>query len=183
MAFQPVVNLGITTVTLGYDDAATSIVVTSNSTFPAVSTLGAFDFIWWNSTDYNNPKDDPNYEIGQCSANGTTTWTIARAQQDTAASTKNATGKTYSVARVITKLDITDTQQQSWYAYVAGQEVTLKLGGTNAGATTLNLDGVGATAVKKTAGAALAGGELVSGDIAKFIYDGTNFQLVGVTVT
>ena len=51
---------------------------------------------------------------------------------------------------------------------------------TNTGATTLNVNGTGAKAVTKNGTTALSGGELVSGQEYVLLYDGTQFQIVGL---
>lgn len=63
-------------------------------------------------------------------------------------------------------------------AYAAGQLFALKLGGTNTGAATLNINTVGAKSVKKGIDGSLAmeAGDLPSGRMALFGYDGTNMQ-------
>jgi hypothetical protein len=65
-------------------------------------------------------------------------------------------------------------------AYAAGQTFVIKIGAglTNTAATTLNVDGRGAKNVFLN-GAALAGGELVAGEIYVVVYDGTQLQIVG----
>lgn len=63
-------------------------------------------------------------------------------------------------------------------AYVAGQRVSLKIANSNTGASTLNISGVGAQAIKMVDGSDLLGGELYAGMIADLRYDGTNFQLL-----
>src|SRR5262245_11654817 len=50
---------------------------------------------------------------------------------------------------------------------------------TNTGATTLNMDGLGDTLVKTTAGADLRGGEFVAGEYVDLLYNGTNWLLLG----
>lgn len=62
-------------------------------------------------------------------------------------------------------------------AYAAGQEVNILIDTTNAGATDLNLNALGAKNVFKNINQELAPGDLVAGDVAKFVYDGTQFQL------
>lgn len=62
-------------------------------------------------------------------------------------------------------------------AYVAGDSYTFKVGFTNTGAATLNVNNLGATAVQN-GGNALIGNELNAGDYVSVVYDGTNFQLV-----
>lgn len=93
-------NFAKGTVSAGYDAAAVSIVLTAghSANFPATP----FNFTWWNSTDYGDPSDDPNREICRCTAIVGETWTITRAQETTAASTKNTAGKTYKVIAGLT---------------------------------------------------------------------------------
>lgn len=68
-------------------------------------------------------------------------------------------------------------------AYAAGQTFRFIAGNTNTGATTLNVNGVGAKNIYKNGAVALIGGELVSGGIISVVYDGTQFQLANVTTT
>lgn len=73
---------------------------------------------------------------------------------------------------------ITATAPLSLAAYTAGQRFTFIPAGTNTGATTLNVSSIGAKNIYRN-GAALAGGEIVSGSPVEVVYDGTQFQLVG----
>lgn len=102
---DPVKNFAIVTVSTTYDASATSIALTSGhgARLPAPSTDGAFNLVWWNSTDYSNPADDPNVEIVRVTARSTDTLTVTRAQESTSASTKNTASKTYKMALVPTK--------------------------------------------------------------------------------
>src|ERR1700726_4686067 len=88
-------NFAKSTVSTGYNAAATSIVLTSGggAKFPAAS----FNVVWWNSTDYSDPSDDPNVEIVRVTAVSTDTLTVTRAQEGTSASTKNTAAKTYTM--------------------------------------------------------------------------------------
>lgn len=61
-------------------------------------------------------------------------------------------------------------------AYSAGLAVEVKMNATNTGATTINVNGLGAKTVQFN-GAALTAGQLVAGQIYCLIYDGTNFQV------
>lgn len=65
-------------------------------------------------------------------------------------------------------------------AYVTGQKYHFKAGGTNTGAATINLNSVGALAIKKgSAGStALAANDIVTGGMYVVLYDGTNMQLL-----
>ena len=70
---------------------------------------------------------------------------------------------------------ITLTSGLSITAYAAGQMFVAKLGGTNTGAATINIDSVGAVAVEIN-GAAVAAGDFTSGKYVLFVYDGVAFQ-------
>jgi hypothetical protein len=82
----------------------------------------------------------------------------------TSGGTANAQTLTYSIAPS---------------AYVTGDVYTFLVGSslTNTGATTLNINSLGAIAVQQN-GVALGGGELAAGRYVSVLYDGTNFQLV-----
>jgi len=71
-------------------------------------------------------------------------------------------------------------------SYVTNMSIILKLDITSTGATTLNINSLGAKSVMKvnTAGTHvdITGGELVAGKYYLFIYDGTRFVWVGATV-
>lgn len=71
-------------------------------------------------------------------------------------------------------------------SYIQGQCFQLLIANANTGASTLNLGAIGAAPITYSNGAALTGGELVSGMVAVFEFDGTNFQLlnpVAITTT
>lgn len=69
-------------------------------------------------------------------------------------------------------------------AYTTGMQVVVVPANDNTGAATLNLNGLGAKAVKKFDGAtALASGDLQAGQPALLVYDGTNFCLVNAGTT
>lgn len=73
---------------------------------------------------------------------------------------------------------ITATLAPAITAYATGQLFLAKLGGTNTGAATVNLNGVGAKNVRKgkTGSLAASAGDLGAGRMALFAYDGTNMQ-------
>lgn len=62
-------------------------------------------------------------------------------------------------------------------AYVAGQTFRFKAGGSCTGATTLNINSLGAKAVQKR-GAALASGDITANNVVEVAYDGTQFQMI-----
>jgi len=59
----------------------------------------------------------------------------------------------------------------------AGLQVKIKAAGTNSGAATLNLNGLGAVAIKRATGVALAAGDITANMVASLIYDGSSFQI------
>jgi hypothetical protein len=63
--------------------------------------------------------------------------------------------------------------------YETGMVVQFVAANANTGATTLNLNGLGAKAVQRQ-GAALVGGEFKAGDVVSLFYDGTQFQIVNI---
>lgn len=69
-------------------------------------------------------------------------------------------------------------------SYAAGMRFTFKAGYTNTGACTLNVDGVGAVAIRKGAAyAALAAGDITAGGIYDVVYESSTpcFVLLNVT--
>lgn len=75
---------------------------------------------------------------------------------------------------------ITATAAVSMSAYAAGQHFVFIPANDNTGATTINLNSIGAKNIYQY-GAALSGGELVSGTPAVVVYDGTQFNLVSTS--
>jgi hypothetical protein len=105
---DPVANFIKLTVSTGYDQNATSIVLSSGGS--SLPTSGSWNAVWWNSTDFPDPSLDPNAEIVRVNGPGISgnTLPITRGQEGTAASTKNTAGKTYSLILGITAKMITD---------------------------------------------------------------------------
>ena len=66
-------------------------------------------------------------------------------------------------------------------AYVAGQTFRIKMAaGANTGATTINLNSLGAKAITKRGTTALAAGDIPANMMFEVAYDGTQFQLINV---
>ena len=68
-------------------------------------------------------------------------------------------------------------------AYVAGQEFNFKAGNSSSGASTLNVNGVGAKNIKKKNDQNIAAGDIEEDAIVKVVYDGTSFQMLSQTGT
>jgi hypothetical protein len=107
---DPIKNFAKVTVSTGYDASATSIVLASGdgAKLPAPATDGAFNLVWWNSTSYPDPADDPNKEIVRCTARSSDTLTVTRAQEGTSATVKNLAGKTYKMILALTANTMSD---------------------------------------------------------------------------
>lgn len=63
-------------------------------------------------------------------------------------------------------------------AYVAGQTFTFKAGTANTGACTLNVNTLGAKAIKKNYNSDLVTGDILANQVIQVCYDGTNMQVV-----
>lgn len=68
-------------------------------------------------------------------------------------------------------------------AYVAGMFVLFKANTANTGAATLNVNALGAKAIKKNYNSDLTDGDIIAGQVVGVVYDGTNFQLINVNTT
>lgn len=62
--------------------------------------------------------------------------------------------------------------------YTAGMVVRFKAANTNTGASTLNVNALGAKNIKKRNGADPSANDILANQIVEVVYDGTNFQLV-----
>lgn len=118
MALDAFKNNAKVTVSLGYDNAATQIVLQAGdgAKLPAVP----FNGEWWNSTDYNDPTDDPNKEIIRFTTQtNTDTFTIVRAQESTSAATHNTAGKVYKIIVGLTAKTLNTDIPATYTAYNA----------------------------------------------------------------
>jgi hypothetical protein len=97
---------------------------------------------------------------------------------------KDAQNQTYTAGTVGGTGDaITLTNSPVVAAYATNQRFTFKAGAANTGATTLNVDGLGAKNVKKMrngALSALVANDIISGGMYDVWYDGTQFQIKGL---
>ncbi len=68
-------------------------------------------------------------------------------------------------------------------AYYVGMEIAFKAANANTTASTVNVSSLGVVAITKGGTTALAGGEIAVNQIVKAIYDGTQFQGIGLQGT
>jgi hypothetical protein len=126
-------NLTKVIVLTGYDSSATIVVLAAGegASLPDPSASGCFNLVWYNSTDYNDPADDPYVEIVRCTSRTTDILTLTRGQENTSAQNHNIVGKTYTMKMAITKKIITDLQN-----------VILKDSGGHYWSVTIDVDGI-----------------------------------------
>lgn len=68
-------------------------------------------------------------------------------------------------------------------SYFNGMPIRMKVLNAPNGASTLNVNGLGARPLKKRNGAAVQPFDFFAGDILLMVYDGTNFQIIGAQAT
>jgi hypothetical protein len=78
---------------------------------------------------------------------------------------------------------ITATVSPSLTAYAAGQMFAFVAANTNTGAVTINISSLGAKAITKNGNTALVASDLTANYLFVIVYDGTQFQVVGVSAT
>lgn len=104
---DPVANFAKVTMLQGYGAAATSIAVEPSdrnlSKLPDPATAGEYNVVYWNSTTYPDPADDPYAEIVRVTAKNVNLLTVTRAQEGTSATDKNASGCIYKLVLAPTK--------------------------------------------------------------------------------
>ena len=104
---------------------------------------------------------------------------VAGTDAATVSQVQSATGTFLTASGTNT---ITATVSPSLTAYSAGQMFGFVAAATNTGATTINISSLGAKSIVTPLGA-LNANDLVSGYFYIIYYDGTNFQLLGVSNT
>jgi hypothetical protein len=65
--------------------------------------------------------------------------------------------------------------------YVAGMVLNVKVAVTNTGATTINANGLGAQSVVNLNGSTLKSQQMLAGEVAQLVYDGSQFQLTSLS--
>jgi hypothetical protein len=78
---------------------------------------------------------------------------------------------------------ITASVSPSLTAYATGQMFAFVAANTNTGAVTVNISSLGAKSITKTGTTALVAGDLTANYLYVVVYDGTQFQVVGVSAT
>ena len=78
---------------------------------------------------------------------------------------------------------ITATVSPALTAYAAGQMFAFVAANTNTGAVTINISSLGAKAITKNGTTALVASDLIANYLYVVVYDGTQFQVVGVSAT
>ena len=114
MALDPVTNFGRVEVDGTYSDSATSVTLNTGEAakLPDPATDGEFNLVWFDSSNFNSPSEDPNVEIVRVTAVSGDTLTISRAQENTTATTKNS-GTEYLMLLGATQKTIEDIEQMA----------------------------------------------------------------------
>lgn len=68
-------------------------------------------------------------------------------------------------------------------AFINGMPIFFKAANSNTGASTINVNSLGAVALRKNGTEALISGDILAGQIVVCVYDGTYFQLIGLPST
>ena len=186
-----------TTIGSAISSSATTLVLATGAgaLFPSLTAGQAFILSLFNATTRTST------EIVRVTARTGDTLTIVRAQEGTSAQAWSVgdiaqQGVTAGqMAAMVQKTDLAGTSFAGWpdtgaanayvitpspaiAAYAAYQTFSFKAANANTGASTLNVNGVGAAALKHRDGSALNANDILAGSINLVEYDGTNFQLL-----
>lgn len=74
----------------------------------------------------------------------------------------------------------TATPDPAIASYATGQKFVITFTNANSASSTINLNGLGAKTLKKDVTTNLASGDIKAGGCYLIVYDGTNFQVIGV---
>ena len=167
MSFDSVKNFVKVKVSTGYDQAATSITLHGGdgSSLPAAP----FNLVWWNSTDYADPTDDPNVEIVRVTGVSGDVLTITRAQESTNASVKNLGGRVYKMLLGPTAKTITDIENAISAIPGATSMKVINVSGSTPGTSF-------------TASSAHTGSSIIINSNTVFV-EGTDYTCSGTSVT
>src|SRR6188768_616565 len=129
----------------------------------------------WSKTAATNATSDPliNWAEGQPRASVNNS-----ARSMLAAHAKDRDLKNGSITTGGTANAQTFTSGVAYTTVPTGLTVRLKVGVTNTGATTLNMDGIGAVAIKNQAGLDIGANAMLLGRYADLLYNGTNWILL-----
>jgi hypothetical protein len=108
-SLDQVANFIKVTVNQGYGttDTAIQLATGQGAKLPNPAS-GNYNVIWYNSTDYVDPADDPNVEIVRATAISSDTLTVIRAQEGTTATQKQNATKIYKLMLGLTAKMIND---------------------------------------------------------------------------
>ena len=131
----------------------------------------------WSTTAASNSNADSNinWTEGQLAP---TVNNSARAVMAAVAALYDQLGGALTVGGSANAYTITNASPGTWSAYAAGDVIMFKANHTCSGASTLNVDALGAKTIKTADGGDVVSGDIVSGGLYLLAYDGTNFQIV-----
>lgn len=115
-------------------------------------------------------------ELNAGTATGGTGASLVATPDLIAVASQNQTHNYFADSGAANAIVITPTPAIS--AYAAGQRFAIKVAAANTGATTINVNGLGAKNLYKNTSSALVLGDLLVGQMIEGEYDGTQFQLM-----
>ena len=132
-ALDPVKNFAKVTLASGYSSSDGSVYTIANdgAKLPQPSTDGSFNLVWWNSTDYPDPTDDPSKEIVRCYSRTNDNLLITRGTETTSAANHNTGSKVYKMAVAPTKKLVDDLNTK--FGWIKAGSTTITTGGTPQG--------------------------------------------------
>jgi hypothetical protein len=133
------------------------------------------DIYSWSVTAASNGTADSsiNWQEGQPRASVNDS---ARSMMASHAKDRNLRGGRITTAGTANAQTFSSGMLTPYTTVPTGFNVTLLIGLTNTGATTLSMDGIAPAAVKNQRGADLQANELITGSLVNFLYDGTYWR-------
>lgn len=158
MTLDQVLNFAKVTVSTLYAAGATSIVLITNDGLKLPDpTVTNYNLVWYDSY-FGDPAEDPLVEIVRVTAKTDDTLTVTRAQEGTADTNKNTSGRTYKMVLSFTKKTYDDLSTE--FVNVSGDTMTGNL--TFSGAQKI-IGGTGVTSdltLQTTTGVGAAGADM-----------------------
>ena len=126
MASDQLLNFIKVGVSTTYDAVATSIVLVGGEGAELPDPAeGNYNLVWWDSTTYSDPADDPNAEIVRVTALSTDTLTVTRGVEGSGNTTKNTAVVAYKMflgptTKTVTDVDTSQRINQASHGFVVG---------------------------------------------------------------
>lgn len=137
------------------------------------------DLVTWGLVEHNQLGGHTNITASNITASGVSTLTSLTSPSIYKSTIKSSVSEVVTTAGGTTTYTLTPSVAIASYA--TGQEFTILMNATNTGASTINISGLGAKSLTKGGATALSSGDLLINAEYKIIYDGTQFQVIGIS--